>query len=77
VISIGRYVGKVERGPLEGRTGQEHTPDISTRREESSLAGEDGESGVGMLIQYAQGIYRLWYHLAAEGIERLGSVELD
>jgi hypothetical protein len=51
--------------------------DVCARAEEAALAGEDGEDGIRMLVEDAQGRDGVFDDVAAEGVERFGAVELN
>jgi hypothetical protein len=54
----------------------ERTRHVGTGGEESTLAGDDGESGVGMVVEFSQGGDGVFDEAASERIELLGAVEL-
>lgn len=54
----------------------DYTFNVPARREKSPFASEDGENRIGMLIQFAKRIYRLWQQSAAVRIQELWAIEL-
>ena len=54
-----------------------HIADVCTGGKEAALAGENGEDGVGMLVQLAQGIDDFGDEHSTKGVEGLGTIELS
>lgn len=52
------------------------TSDVLAGREKATLARQNGEDGVGVVIQLQDSVERLGDELAAKGIELLGPVQL-